>query len=139
MKAPCLVVYSGSRNGHTLTHARRLFANGLIQLLPLAEEMNVELVVEPMNEACAGDCTYLTSLTETCDLLNTIGSPLVKLVFDTYHFGQSPERARRNSPRGGKDWIGSPGGCGRRAAKRARPLAARGRNFATRRDRRNPQ
>jgi len=91
LQAPCLVVYSGARNGHTQSHARRLFANGLIQLLPLAEEMNVALVVEPMHEACAGECTYLTSLAETCELLYTVGSPMVKLVFDTYHFGHGPD------------------------------------------------
>jgi sugar phosphate isomerase/epimerase len=91
LSAPALVVYSGARNGHTQKHARRLFANALIQLLPLAEEMNVALMVEPMHAVCAGDCTYLTSITDTCELLATIGSPLVKMVFDTYHFGHGAD------------------------------------------------
>jgi sugar phosphate isomerase/epimerase len=95
LQAPSLVVYSGARNGHTQSHARRLFANGLIQLLPLAAEMNVTLVVEPMHENCAGECTYLMSLAETCELLSTVGSPLVKLVLDTYHFGHGNDVLRQ--------------------------------------------
>ena len=117
LRAPTLVVYSGARNGHTQKHVRRLFANGLIQLLPLAEELNVTMVVEPMHPLFAGDCTYLTSLEETCDLVSTVGSPLVKLVFDTYHFGYASDvqdELRRIAPQIGlvhlADAAGPPAG-----------------------------
>ena len=41
LKAGCLVVYSGGRNGHTQNHARRLFAGAVRELLPWIEEMGV--------------------------------------------------------------------------------------------------
>src|SRR5580692_4296145 len=38
LRAACLVVYSGSRHGHTHNHARRLVTDALAELLPLATE-----------------------------------------------------------------------------------------------------
>lgn len=88
--ADCLVVYSGGRNGHTQNHARRLFASALDELLPLAEQLNVVLAVEPMHIGCAEEWTLLTSLDETMSLIHGIGSRRLKLVFDTYHLGFDP-------------------------------------------------
>jgi sugar phosphate isomerase/epimerase len=90
LKADCLVVYSGGRNGHTQNHARRLFASALGELLPVAEKMNVVLAVEPMHAGCADEWTLLTNLDETMALINGFGSPKLKLAFDTYHLGHDP-------------------------------------------------
>ncbi|MEX0978735.1 MAG: sugar phosphate isomerase/epimerase family protein, partial [Pirellulales bacterium] len=101
LKADCLVVYSGGRNGHTQNHARRLFASALGELLPVAEKMNVALAVEPMHAGCADEWTLLTSLDETMALINGFGSPKLKLAFDTYHLGHDPtivEQIARAAP-----------------------------------------
>ena len=90
LKAGCLVIYSGGRNGHTQNHARRLFVTALRELLPLAGELDVTLAVEPMHAGCAGEWTFLTTLDETLALLLTIDSPKLKLAFDTYHLGHDP-------------------------------------------------
>lgn len=87
MRAPCIVIYSGGRNCHTLNHARRLFVTALRELLPLAAEFEVTLAVEPMHAGCAGDCTFLNSVEESISLLDAVGSPYLKLAFDTYHLG----------------------------------------------------
>ena len=88
--AGSLVVYSGARAGHTHNHARRLFREALGHLAPLAQELNVALALEPMHPACAGEFTFLTSLSEVLDLIEAVGNPHVKIVLDTYHLGMDP-------------------------------------------------
>ena len=89
------MVYSGARNGHTQNHARRLFTSALGELLPLAEQLQIVLAVEPMHAGCAEEWTFLTSLDDALSLINGVGSPFVKLAFDTYHFGRDPCIAER--------------------------------------------
>ncbi len=88
LKAGCLIVYTGSRSGHTHNHARRLFKSALKELSPVASERGVSLAVEPMHEGCAADWTFLTNLSETLDLMQAIDCPQLKLAFDAYHLGQ---------------------------------------------------
>lgn len=93
--SPCLVLYSGSRNGHTLSHARRLFATALRELLPVAADAGITLAIEPMHVGCAEDWTFLTSLDEALALIDSLGSPYLKLAYDTYHLGHDPQNAAR--------------------------------------------
>jgi len=84
-----LIVYTGARGGHTYNHARRLARSALEELLPLAEELDVDLALEPMHPGCAKGWTFLTDLDETLALLESVGSSRVKIVLDTYHLGQA--------------------------------------------------
>ncbi len=90
LRAGSLVLYSGSRAGHTHNHAKRLFKSAVNELSPVADERDVTLAIEPMHAGCAGAWTFLTDLDETLEMLNWIGSPRLKLVFDAYHLGQDP-------------------------------------------------
>ncbi len=90
LKAGCLIVYSGGRAGHTHNHARRLLVDALRELVPIAEEANVTLAIEPMHAACSHNCTFLTSLNDVLALLDAIRSPRLQLAFDIYHFGADP-------------------------------------------------
>lgn len=87
MQAQSLVIYSGARAGHTFNHARRLVRDALKELVPIAVEHNVTLALEPMHPGCCGDFTFLTSVDDVLSMLEAIGSPQVKMVFDTYHLG----------------------------------------------------
>jgi sugar phosphate isomerase/epimerase len=101
LKTSHLVIYSGARNGHTQNHARRLFLSALGELLPLAEQLGVVLAVEPMHVGCADEWTFLTNLDEAMSLVCGIGSPYLKLAFDTYHLGHDPhivEQIERVAP-----------------------------------------
>ena len=82
-----LSVCSGPRAGHTHNHARRLVHAALAELAPQAAELGVTLAVEPMHAGCAEQWTFLTTLSDTLELLDAIASPQVKLVLDTYHLG----------------------------------------------------
>ncbi len=93
--ARSLVVYSGARAGHTYNHARRLIKDALVRLAPLAAELAVELAVEPMHPGCATNWTFLTTIDDVLALLEAVGSPQVKIVFDTYHLGQEASIVNR--------------------------------------------
>jgi len=87
VRAECLVVYTGSRGGHTRNHARRLARTALDELIPVAEDLDVILAIEPMHRECATNWTFLTELRETMEFLDQLDSGSMQLVFDTYHFG----------------------------------------------------
>ncbi len=90
MGAGCLVIYSGGRNNHIHRHAMRLLTSAIDNLLELAEGADVTLAIEPMHAACAADWTFLTDLESTIRFIEQFGSPHLKLVLDTYHFGHNP-------------------------------------------------
>jgi sugar phosphate isomerase/epimerase len=95
LRAGCLVVYSGSRHGHTYNHARRLVSDALEELLPLAAERDVTLAIEPMHTGCAAEWTFLTSLDDGLALVEQFDSPRLRLAFDTYHLGSEPRLVER--------------------------------------------
>jgi sugar phosphate isomerase/epimerase len=95
LKAGSLVVYSGGRAGHTLNHAKRLIKSALSELAPQAAELGVTLAIEPMHPGCAVEWTFLTGADETVALVEELGSPAVRMVFDTYHLGQDPAIVQR--------------------------------------------
>jgi len=101
LQAGSLVVYSGARGGHTFNHARRLIKEALKELAPLAAEKGVHLAVEPMHPGCATQFTFLTTVDEVLEIIEAVGSPQVKMVFDTYHLGHDRgilERIPRIAP-----------------------------------------
>jgi sugar phosphate isomerase/epimerase len=87
MQAGCLVVYTGARAGHTHNHARRLVRDALRELAGMAEGLGVKLAIEPMHSGCAAEWTFLTDIEGTLELIEAVGHPSLRLVFDTYHFG----------------------------------------------------
>ncbi len=93
--APTLIVYTGARGGHTYNHARRLVRSALEELLPLAEQLDVDLALEPMHPGCAKGWTFLTDLDDTLEMLEAVGGTRVKLVLDTYHLGHDEGLAAR--------------------------------------------
>jgi sugar phosphate isomerase/epimerase len=95
MRAGSLVVYTGSRAGHTVNHARRLLLTALKELAPVAEQQGLRLALEPMHSSCAHEWTFLTGLDDALALLDQVGSPAVQLAYDTYHLGWQPGAAER--------------------------------------------
>jgi sugar phosphate isomerase/epimerase len=95
MRAKSLVVYSGSRAGHTVNHARRLLVTALKELAPVAEQHRVRLALEPMHTSCAMEWTFLTGLDDALTLVDQVGSPAVQLVYDIYHLGWQDGAAER--------------------------------------------
>jgi sugar phosphate isomerase/epimerase len=90
MRADSLIVFSGARGGHTNNHARRLLRSALAELLPAASENAVTLAVKPMHAGCASECTFLTDLKDTLELVEELDDPHLRIAFDSYHFGFEP-------------------------------------------------
>lgn len=95
LDCPSLLIYSGPRAGHTGNHARRLFCNALSELAPCAADAGVTLAIEPMHPGCAAEWTFLTTLDDTLSLLDSVNSPSVKMVLDTYHLGHESQLIER--------------------------------------------
>lgn len=95
LHAGCLLLYTGSRAGHTHNHARRLIKSALQELAPLAEDLDLTLAIEPMHLGCAAEWTFLTGVDDALDLLESTGCPHLKLAFDTYHLGHDPRTLAR--------------------------------------------
>ncbi len=88
LDADCLIVHSGSRNGHTNSHAKRLFFSALRTLVPIASDFGVRLAVEPMFNGCAGSkWTIIEKLDDMFSLVEEFPGDQVGLVLDLYHVG----------------------------------------------------
>ncbi len=85
LKAECLVILTGSRGGHTISHMNRLLKDSMRELAEAALALNVNLAIEPMHVGCADKWTSLTDLPMTLDLVGETQSPNVGIVFDAYH------------------------------------------------------
>lgn len=90
-----LVVYTGSRLGHTINHARRMSRNAIAELIPIAESCGVTLAIKPVHHRVTGEWTFLHDLESAVSFLEELGSNQVKLAFDTYHLGIDGVALRR--------------------------------------------
>ena len=88
---PVVVLHSGCRGGHTRGHARRLLLDALGQLAPIARREGVVLGLQPLRAAAAAGCSFLTTLGEALDVVETHADPAVGLAVDLWHFGDDPE------------------------------------------------
>jgi sugar phosphate isomerase/epimerase len=87
IRAETLIVYSGARASHTFNHAKRLLRDALRELAPKAEECGVTLAIEPVHPRCAREFTFLHSVDDTLAMLDAVGDPRIRMIFDTYHLG----------------------------------------------------
>lgn len=95
LECPTLVVYTGPRAGHTGNHARQLAQAALAELAPLAAEEGVTLALEPMHPGCAAEWTFLHSVDDVMELIESVSHPQLKMVLDTYHLGLDGGLAER--------------------------------------------
>jgi hydroxypyruvate isomerase len=58
---------------------------GLRQVAPLAEDAGVTLLIEPLNVVVDHAGFYLSSSQEAFQIIEEVGSPNVKVLFDIYH------------------------------------------------------
>jgi sugar phosphate isomerase/epimerase len=87
LDAACLVLHTGPRGGHTLNHSRRLFRTAVEALLPLAEEFGIALAIEPMTGECGREFTFLNTLQEARELVESYSNEHLRIVLDIYHWG----------------------------------------------------
>lgn len=91
LDADCLIVHSGSRNGHTVSHAHCLFSTALEVLVPIACDYGVKLAIEPMPCRTASDWVFFESLEESVALIRNFNHESLGMVLDLYYLGLDPE------------------------------------------------
>lgn len=95
VNAGCLIIHPGSRNGHTTSHAFRLFKSALSTLVPIASDYGVKLALEPMTNRQASAWTFMDSLDSSLEVMSEFPADSLGWVFDTYHFGFDAELYER--------------------------------------------
>lgn len=58
---------------------------GLAAAIPVLEQYGITLMIEPLNDKFDHRGYYLTSSAEAFDIIKTVDSPFVKVIFDIYH------------------------------------------------------
>ena len=85
--APCLVIHSGCRGGHTRSHASRLLVQAIEALAPTASQAGVALALKPVHPLAAPGCSFLAGLGDALDLVERFDDVAVRLALDLWHFG----------------------------------------------------
>lgn len=84
--SPPLIVASGFlRDGISLEEHKAEAIKVLRRAADLAEAAEVTLVVEPLNDRVEHPGMYLVDTTLALDIIEAVGSPRLKLLYDVYH------------------------------------------------------
>ncbi|MEM7454834.1 MAG: sugar phosphate isomerase/epimerase family protein [Planctomycetota bacterium] len=85
--AQCVILNTGSRNGHTRNHARRLLSSALDELLPVAADYDVRLSIEPVPPCAASASTVFDNVREAVNFVTCYTPDQLGLVLDLCHVG----------------------------------------------------
>jgi len=80
-----LITQVGNDTGYSRIRQHKNLVEGLKASAPLLEKSGITLLVEPLNVYVDHPGYYLSSSLEGFDIINEVGSPNVKLLFDIYH------------------------------------------------------
>ena len=89
--SPMLVLVCGAEPAQTLEESRKQIQDGIEQLLPLAEQNNVQLTIEPLHPMYADTRSAISTLEQANDMAEAIDSPWVGIVLDVYHTWWDPD------------------------------------------------
>ena len=90
LKAPQVVLVCGSVPDQSLVESRKQIYDGIVTLLPYAEERNIKLAVEPLHPMYADNRSAIYTLEQANDLCDRINSPFLGVVVDVYHLWWDP-------------------------------------------------
>jgi hydroxypyruvate isomerase len=83
---PALIVTTGNEiEGLCRCEQHKAIVAGLKGLAPVAEDAGINLCLEPLNLRVDHAGYYLSTSEEGFEILDEVGSPRVKLLFDIYH------------------------------------------------------
>lgn len=86
LNCPTLISQVGDyRPGVSRADQHACLVQGLKQAAPLLEAAGITLVIEPLNELVDHPGYYLIRSDEAFEIIDQVGSPRVKVVFDIYH------------------------------------------------------
>jgi sugar phosphate isomerase/epimerase len=83
--APLIVLVCGADGCQSLVKSREQIAEGIMQLLPVAQNAGVKLAIEPLHPMYAGDRSAINTLKQANDMAEMINSDYVGVAVDVYH------------------------------------------------------
>ena len=83
--APLIVLVCGADGRQSLAKSREQIAEGIMQLLPVAQSAGVKLAIEPLHPMYAGDRSAINTLNQANDMAEMINSDHVGIAVDVYH------------------------------------------------------
>lgn len=103
--APLVVLVCGAVPGQALTESRKQIADGIAAVLPLAEELNIRLGIEPLHPMYADDRSAINTMASANAVCDELDHPLVGLAVDAYHVWWDPDLASQIALTGGKNRL----------------------------------
>lgn len=85
LKTKCITVLSGDDTGEDRICQHNSIVAGLKEAAPIAEGAGITIVLEASNRRVNRPHNYLTSSDETFEIIDEVGSPFVKMLYDIYH------------------------------------------------------
>jgi len=89
--APLVVLVCGALPTQPLETSRAQIEDGIVRILPRAEEAGVKLAVEPLHPMYADSRSAINTMRQANDLCDRIGSPVVGVAVDVYHVWWDPD------------------------------------------------
>ncbi len=89
--APMVVLVCGAVPGQPLVEARKQITDGIAAVLPLAEELNVRLAIEPLHPMYADDRSAINTMASANEVCDQLDHPLVGIAADVYHIWWDPD------------------------------------------------
>jgi sugar phosphate isomerase/epimerase len=89
--APLIVLVCGADGGQSLEKSREQIAEGILKILPAAQQAGVRLAIEPLHPMYAGDRSAINTIAQANDMAEMIHSPFVGVAVDVYHLWWDPE------------------------------------------------
>ena len=95
LEASCLVVLPGTRGSYTVNHGRRMIIEALQRVADVAGAREVQIALQPVDKAFAGDGCFLDSLDKMLDFLADCQHPQIGLNLDLFHLRNTPRLIER--------------------------------------------
>lgn len=94
--AKAVIVAPGTRgNQFTQSHERRLVCEAIRELAFVAEDLNLDLALQPMRPEFSKRWSFLHSIDDMQRLMDRVNHSRVKMVLDTFHLANEPELLQR--------------------------------------------
>ena len=86
IRAPKLLIHSGARGCHTLSHCLRLFRTALNELVPVAQDFGIQLVVVPMATKTGKSFTFVQDFESALEYCASFQRKDIGLALNLFHF-----------------------------------------------------
>jgi sugar phosphate isomerase/epimerase len=93
--APMIVLVCGAVPGQALDESRKQIADGIAAALPLAEDYNIRLAIEPLHPMYADDRSAINTMASANEVCDRLDHPLVGIAADVYHIWWDPDLAEQ--------------------------------------------